>query len=153
MRLALLSLLLACSTLSGPRLAAAESSRGPAPIEIVDLEQHLWNTMAQGDFAQVRKLFAPDFIQVDDHIESLDILLVELKHCKITAYDLRDLQVRILTPESAMTAYHVVSTFDCGTPDKPLTKEVDNNSVTIWVRQPGTQHWLIQAHTETPAKP
>jgi Domain of unknown function (DUF4440) len=133
--------------------AVAQTNRAPAPIEIVTLEQHLWTTMAQGDFATVRKLFTPDFIQVDDHIQALDSLLITLKHCKLESYELQDLQVRILSPDSAITAYHVVNTFECGTTDKPLSKSFDNNSMTAWVRQPGTQKWLVQAHTETPAKP
>src|SRR5277367_2397428 len=55
----------------------------PAPVEIVNLEQHLWTTMAEGDFATVRSLFAKDFIQINDHIEAVDALLISLKHCKL----------------------------------------------------------------------
>jgi hypothetical protein len=121
----------------------------PAPVEIVNLEQHLWTTMAEGDFATVRSLFTKDFIEVDDKIQAVDALLVNLKHCKLQAYELRDLQVRILSPDSALTAYHVVSTFHCGTEDKPQVKNYDNNATTIWVRQPNKK-WLVQAHTETP---
>jgi hypothetical protein len=29
-------------------------------------------------------------------------------------------------------------------------KNYDNNSLTVWVRQPGVSKWLVQAHTETP---
>jgi hypothetical protein len=124
----------------------------PAPVEIVNLEQHLWTTMAEGEFATVRSLFARDFIEVDEHIAAVDTLLVNLKHCKLQSYELRDLQVRILSPDSAMTAYHVVNTFDCGAGDKPNMKSNDNNATTVWIRQPGTDKWLAQAHTETPAK-
>ena len=109
--------------------------------------------MAEGDFATVRSLFTRDFIQVDDHIQAVDALLVSLKHCKLESYELRDLQVRILSQDSALTAYHVVNTFACGTGDNPQHKSYDNNSTTVWVRQPGTSKWLVQAHTETPAKP
>ena len=109
--------------------------------------------MAEGDFASVRKLFTKDFIQVDDHIQAVDALLISLKHCKLETYELRDLQVRILSPDSAMTAYHVVNTFNCGTADKPQRNSYDNNSTTVWIRQPGTSKWQAQAHTETPAKP
>jgi hypothetical protein len=125
----------------------------PAPVEIVNLEQHLWTTMAEGDFATVRNLFARDFIQVDDKIQAVDSLLITLKHCKLESYELRDLQVRILSPDSALTAYHVVNTFNCGTEDKPQTKNYDNNSITVWVRQPNTTKWLVQAHAETPTTP
>jgi len=121
----------------------------PAPVEIVNLEQHLWTTMAEGDFATVRSLFTKDFIEVDDKIQAVDALLVNLKHCKLQSYELRDLQVRILSPDSALTAYHVVNTFNCGTGDKPQVKNYDNNSTTTWVRQPNNK-WLVQAHTETP---
>jgi hypothetical protein len=123
------------------------------PVEIVNLEQHLWTTMAEGDFATVRSLFTKDFIEVDDHIEAVDTLLISLKHCKLEAYELRDLQVRILSSDSAMTAYHVVNTFNCGTADRPQRTSYDNNSTTVWVRQTGTGKWQAQAHTETPAKP
>ena len=122
----------------------------PAPVEIVNLEQNLWTTMAEGNFATVRSLFTKDFIQVDDRIQAADSLLVTLKHCKLESYELRDLQVRILSPDSAVTAYHVVNTFNCGTGDHPEVKNYDNNSLTVWVRQPGTSKWLVQAHTETP---
>jgi hypothetical protein len=121
----------------------------PAPVEIVSLEQHLWTTMAEGDFATVRSLFTKDFIEIDDKIQAVDALLVNLKHCKLQAYELRDLQVRILSPDSALTAYHVVSTFNCGTEDKPQVKKYDNNATTTWVRQ-HDKKWLVQAHTETP---
>lgn len=124
----------------------------PAPVEIVNLEQHLWTTMAEGDFATVRSLFTKDFIEVADKIQAVDALLVNLKHCKLQAYELRDLQVRILSPDSALTAYHVVSTFHCGSEDKPQVKNYDNNATTTWVRQPDKK-WLVQAHTETPVAP
>jgi hypothetical protein len=142
-------LVVAILTLSAP-LHAQNSS--PAPVEVVNLEQHLWTTMAEGDFATVRSLFTKDFIEVDDKIQAVDALLVNLKHCKLQAYELRDLQVRILSPDSALTAYHVVSTFNCGTEDKPQVKNYDNNATTTWVRQPNNK-WLAQAHTETPTAP
>jgi hypothetical protein len=110
-------------------LAASSSAQianpTPAPVEIVNLEQHLWTTMAEGDFATVRSLFAKDFLEVDDRIQAVDALLISLKHCKLESYELRDLQVRILSPDST----------------------------TVWVRQHGTGKWLVQAHTETPVKP
>lgn len=136
-----------------PAFLYAQTSTPPAPIEIVNREQHLWTTMAEGDFATVRNLFAKDFIEVGDHIQAVDALLINLKHCKLESYELRDLQVRILSQDSALTAYHVVNTFNCGTNDKPERKSFDNNSTTVWVRQPDTTKWLVQAHTETPAKP
>jgi hypothetical protein len=105
--------------------------------------------MAEGDFATVRSLFTKDFIEVDDKIQAVDALLVNLKHCKLQSYELRDLQVRVLSPDSALTAYHVVSTFHCGTEDKPQVKNYDNNATTTWVRQHNNR-WLVQAHTETP---
>jgi hypothetical protein len=147
MRLVFL-LLLALTTLT-----AMAQSPTPAPIEVVNLEQHLWTTMAEGDFATVRNLFARDFIQVDDRIQAVDSLLITLKHCKLESYELRDLQVRILSPDSALTVYRVVNTFNCGTEDNPQRKSYDNNSTTVWVRQPGNTKWLVQAHTETPMKP
>jgi len=125
----------------------------PAPIDIVKLEQNLWTTMAEGDFGRVRSLFTEDFIQVDERIQAVDTLLITLKHCKLESYELRDLQVRILTPDSALTAYHVVDTFQCGTAEKHIARNEDNNSVTVWVRQPKSGRWLAQVHTETPAKP
>jgi hypothetical protein len=134
-------------------LTAAAQSPTPTPVEIVNLEQHLWTTMAEGDFATVRSLFARDFIQVDDKIQAVDSLLITLKHCKLESYELRDLQVRILSRDSALTAYHIVNTFNCGTEDKPQMKNYDNNSITVWVRQPNTTKWLVQAHTETPTTP
>lgn len=134
-------------------LTATAQSPTPAPVEIVNLEQHLWTTMAEGDFATVRSLFAKDFIQVDDKVQAVDSLLITLKHCKLQSYELRDLQVRILSPDSALTAYHVVNTFICGTEDKPRERNYDNNSITVWVRQPNTTKWLVQAHTETPTTP
>ena len=109
--------------------------------------------MAEGNFATVRSLFTKDFIEVDDQIQAVDAVLISLKHCKLESYELRDLQVRILSPDSAMTAYHVVNTFNCGTADKPQHTNYDNNSTTVWVRQPGTSKWQAQAHTETPVKP
>ena len=37
--------------------SAQPATPTPAPVEIVNLEQHLWTTMAEGDFATVRSLF------------------------------------------------------------------------------------------------
>jgi uncharacterized protein (TIGR02246 family) len=149
-----LLLLVTASLLASRALSQAPATPPPLPaVEIVKLEQNLWTTMAEGDFAAVHSLFTPDFIQVDEHIQALDTLLITLKHCKLVSYELRDLQVRILTPDSALTAYHVVNTFDCGTPDKPSLMNNDNNSVTVWVRHSKNGRWLAQAHTETPAKP
>jgi hypothetical protein len=133
--------------------AQTSSAAAPAPVEIVKLEQNLWTTMAEGDFATVRGLFTPDFIQVNDHIQALDSLLITLKHCKLESYELRDLQVRILTSDSAMTAYHVVNNFNCGTADAPQAKSNDNNAITVWVRQANNKKWLAQAHAEVPASP
>ena len=125
-------------------------AQAPAPVEIVNLEQHLWTTMAEGSFATVRSLFAKDFIEVDERIQAVDALLINLKHCKLESYELRDLQVRMLSPDSALTAYHVVNTFNCGTADKPQRTNYDKNSTTVWVRQPGSGKWLVQAHTGSP---
>ncbi|WP_433967018.1 nuclear transport factor 2 family protein [Tunturiibacter gelidiferens] len=150
-----LLLLVTASLLASRALAQTPSAPSPlpAPVDIVKLEQNLWTTMAEGDFASVHSLFTPDFIQVDEHIQALDTLLITLKHCKLEFYELRDLQVRILSPDSALTAYHVVNAFNCGTADKPSLMNNDNNSVTVWVRQPKNGRWLAQVHTETPAKP
>jgi len=145
----LLLLLLAVAT---PSLAQTVAPT-PAPVEIVNLERHLWTTMAEGDFATIRSLFAKDFIQVDDRIQAVDSLVITLKHCKLESYELSDVQVRILSPDSALTAYHVVNTVNCGTEDNPQRKSYDNNSTTVWVRQSGVAKWLVQAHTETPIKP
>jgi Domain of unknown function (DUF4440) len=131
-------------------LAVPSPAQTPAPVQIVNLEQYLWTTMAEGDFATIRSLFTRDFIEVDDHIQAVDALLINLKHCKLESYELRDLQVRILSPDSALTAYHVINSFNCGTDEKPNLKHYDNNSTTVWVRQPGTSRWLVEAHTETP---
>jgi Domain of unknown function (DUF4440) len=140
------------SLFASSALAQTMTPQPPAPVDIVKLEQNLWTTMAEGDFGTVRSLFATDFIQVDEHIQALDTLLIALKHCKLESYELSDLQVRILTPDSALTAYHVVNTFNCGTANKPNLMNNDNNSVTVWVRQPKSGKWLAQVHTETPAK-
>jgi hypothetical protein len=145
-----LLLLLAIATIAAH---AQTPGTPPAPIEIVTQEQHLWTTFAEGDFNAIRNLFAPDYIQVDNSIQALDTTLIFLKHCKLTSYELRDLQVRILTPNSALTAYRVLNSFTCDADTKPEVKSFDNNSVTVWVRQPGSTRWLAQAHTETPAKP
>jgi hypothetical protein len=146
-----LLLLLAITTLAPAQSTPANT---PAPSEIATLEQHLWTTFAEGDFNSVKNLFTPDYIQVDTTIQALDTTLVFLKHCKLTTYELRDLQVRILTPNSALTAYHVLSTFSCNADTKPETRSFDNNSLTVWVRQSSNAKWLAQAHTETPiAKP
>lgn len=136
---------------AAPSHAQTSSVAMPAPVEIVKLEQNLWTTMAEGDFATVRGLFTSDFIQVNDHIQALDTLLITLKHCKLESYELRDLQVRILTPDSAMTAYHVVNNFNCGTVDAPQAKSNDNNAVTVWVRHANGKRWQAQAHAEVPA--
>jgi hypothetical protein len=135
-------------------IAVAQSqptTAAPAPIEIVNQEQHLWTTFSEGDFNAVRSLFTPDYIQVNSTIQALDTTLIFLKHCKLNTYELRDLQVRILTPNSAITAYHVLSSFTCDADSKAETKSFDNNSLTVWIRQPGSAKWLAQAHTETPA--
>jgi hypothetical protein len=144
--------LLSVSASAQPASTQADDS-APAPIEIVKLEQNLWTTMAEGGFSAVRGLFTPDFLEVDDQIRAADALLVNLKHCKLESYELRDLQVRILSRDSALTAYHVVSAFDCGSDGKAERKNYDDNSITIWVRKLGGAKWLAQAHTETPVKP
>ncbi len=128
----------------------SRSSTPPEPVEIVALEQHMWTTFAEGDFNTVRALFAPDYLQVGGKIEALDSAVIFLKHCKLVSYDLKDLQVRILTPDSAMTAYHVVSSFECDLTEKPEVRNLDDNSVTVWVRH-GAK-WLVEAHTETPTE-
>ena len=145
-------LLLIAFALAAPSLAQTAVPVAPAPIDIVKLEQKLWTTMADGDFPAVRGMFTTDFIQVDDQIRAADNLLIKLKHCKLESYELRDLQVRILTPNSAMTAYHVVDTLDCGGTENPSPKSSDKNATTVWVRAPNSNRWLAQAHTETPAK-
>jgi Domain of unknown function (DUF4440) len=147
----LLAVLLAISPLAQTR--AQSTGSPPAPVEIVTQEQHLWTTFAEGDFKTVRSLFTPDYIQVDNNIQALDTTLIFLRHCKLTSYELRDLQVRILTPDSAITAYHVLSSFTCNSETShgsPEVKSFDNNSLTVWVRHDGSAKWLAQAHTETP---
>jgi Domain of unknown function (DUF4440) len=143
--------LLLLLSITAPAQSPIQATTTPAPIEIVTQEQHLWTTFAEGDFKTVRSLFTSDYVQVDSTIQALDTTLIFLKHCKLTTYELRDLQVRILTPNSALTAYHVLSTFTCNAETKPETKTFDNNSLTVWVRQSASAKWLAQAHTETPA--
>ena len=143
--------LLLLLSITAPAQSPIQATTTPAPIEIVTQEQHLWTTFAEGDFNTVKNLFTPDYIQVDTTIQALDTTLVFLKHCKLTTYELRDLQVRILTPNSALTAYHILSTFSCNADTKPETRTFDNNSLTVWVRQSANAKWLAQAHTETPA--
>jgi hypothetical protein len=143
------SLLPACACAQSVGTQPANTS--PAPIEIVKLEQNLWTTMADSGFGAVRSLLTPDFIEVDDQIRAADALLVNLRHCKLESYELRDLQVRILSADSAMTAYQVVSSFNCGSEQKPALKHYDQNSTTVWVRKPGSVNWLAQSHTETSA--
>jgi hypothetical protein len=145
-----LLLLLAIATQAQAQ-TPTQTQTAPTPVEIVTQEQHLWTTFAEGDFNAIRNLFTTDFILVDDKIQALDTTLIFLKHCKLTSYELGDLQVRILTTDSALTAYHVVSTFTCNAETKPETRSFDNNSITVWVRPPGTTKWQAQAHTETPA--
>ena len=148
----LLAALLALSPVTQTRAQTLDAP--PAPVEIVTQEQHLWTTFAEGDFKTVQGLFTPDYVQVDSSIQALDTTLIFLKHCKLTSYELRDLQVRILTPDSALTAYHVLSSFACDASTNhgtPTVKSFDNNSLTVWVRHPGSTKWLAQAHTETPA--
>jgi Domain of unknown function (DUF4440) len=144
-----LLLLLAITALAHAQ-SQIQPETAPAPIEIVTQEQHLWTTFAEGDFNTIRNLFAPDYIQVDSTIQALDTTLIFLKHCKLTSYELGDLQVRILTTNSALTAYHVLSSFTCNAETKPEVKTFDNNSLTVWVRQSDSTKWLAQAHTETP---
>jgi len=145
-------LLFAIAALLPTATGAQTPSPLPAPVEIVNLEQHLWTTMAEGDFAAVKALFTKDFIEVDDHIQAADALLINLKHCKLESYELRDLQVRILSSDSAMTAYHLVNTFNCGTDEKAERKSYDRNATTVWVRQSRDAKWLVQAHTESQSK-
>lgn len=106
--------------------------------------------MADSGFAGVRNLLTTDFIEVNQQIRAADALLVNLRHCKLVSYELQDVQVRILSPDSAMTAYHVTGSFHCGSEEKPGRKSYDQNSTTVWVRQPGSNRWLAQSHTETP---
>lgn len=150
------ALLIAC-VLTSPVCAVAQAAAvpavPPAPVEVVKLEQALWTAMAEGGFAAVRSLLTPDFIEVDGQIRAADALLVNLKHCKLESYELRDLQVRITSANSAMTAYHVVSSFNCGTEEKPETKSRDEDAMTVWVRRDGAAKWLAQAHMVTPAVP
>jgi hypothetical protein len=151
MRFFALALMFTAFALGQSVVSQAQSAVEPAPIEIVHQEQRLWKTMAEESPATVRKLFTTDFVEVDSHIAALDTLLVTLQQCRLTSYELRDLQVRILGPDAAMTAYDNVSTYECGTEAKPDPHHFDNNSTTTWVRRAGK--WLVQAHTETPAKP
>jgi hypothetical protein len=146
-------LLLALLALTSSIPAHSQTSP-PAPIDIVKQEQHLWTTFAEGDFATIRSLFTPDYVEVQKNIQALDTTLVFLKHCKLTSYELRDLQVRILTPDSAMTAYNVISSFACNSGSdsgKTEVRNLDSNALTVWVRRPGSTKWLAQAHSETPA--
>jgi hypothetical protein len=146
-------LLFAIAALLAPAMWTQTPGPSPAPVEIVNLEQHLWTTMAEGDFATVKALFTKDFIEVDDRIQAADALLINLKRCKLESYELRDLQVRILSSDSAMTAYHLVNTFNCGTEEKAQLKSYDRNATTVWVRQSRDAKWLVQAHTESSSKP
>jgi hypothetical protein len=150
----LLAILLATTAFSHAQTANQPAGATPKPLEIVTQEQHLWTTFSEGDFATVRSLFTPDYIQVTDTIQALDATLIFLKHCHLTSYELRDLQVRILTPNSAITAYHLLSSFTCSSGTPSDIKSFDNNALTIWVRRDHSAKWLAQAHSETPiAKP
>jgi hypothetical protein len=50
-----------------------------------------------------------------------------------------------LLPDSALTAYHVISTFNCGVPATALSVKL-RQQLYYCMCQPGSEKWLAQAH-------
>jgi hypothetical protein len=149
MRPLLLLLILSTTTLAQTSL--------PTSAEIQAQEEHVWATIAAGDFTTLHALFLPDYLNVEEHILNREDTIAFLRQCKVDRYKISSLQVRPVGPRSALSVYSVKNTFTCTIGGKPQTMDFDSHASTLWVRErdPSTPNapaqWRLQAHFETPA--
>ncbi len=111
-------------------------------------EDKLWASFSKGDTTALSTLLLPDYLHVEDTILGRDIVLQFLKQCTMQNVSLKDRQVRVLTPDSALIVYTTHEDFTCGGAMKIEQMNYATNAMSVWVRRDGT--WMLQAHTEVP---
>ena len=110
-------------------------------------EINWWKALQNHDLAAFHALLLPDFLDVEKTIQTREQIMENLNTCTLVSFKIRNHQLRVLSPDAAVVTYSRSSETACG--ESHLTG--DYNATTTWVRRDGK--WLVQIHTETPAKP
>jgi uncharacterized protein (TIGR02246 family) len=110
-------------------------------------EINWWKALQNHDLAAFHALLLPDFLDVEKTIQTREQIMENLNTCTLVSFKIRNHQLRVLSPDAAIVTYSRSSETACG--ESHLTG--DYNATTTWVRRDGK--WLVQIHTETPAKP
>ncbi|HEY6377465.1 MAG TPA: nuclear transport factor 2 family protein, partial [Edaphobacter sp.] len=117
----------------------------PPPMnEIFKQEIRLWRTLQKHDLDTLQSLLLPDFIEVEETIQTREQLLTNLKTCTIGQFTIQKPETRMMTPDIAVIAYRVKADLTC---DQTHSTE-EYNASTTWIRRDGK--WLAQIHTESP---
>jgi hypothetical protein len=117
----------------------------PPPMsEIFRQEIKLWRTLQKHDLDTFQSLLLPDFIEVEETIQTREQLLTNLKPCTIGQFTIQKPETRMMTPDIAVIAYRVKADLTC---DQTHGIE-EYNASTTWIRRDGK--WLAQIHTESP---
>jgi hypothetical protein len=126
--------------------SAFAQNKPSGSADILAAENLAWANYVAGDTVALGKQYAPDFIDVEQEIQTGPQVLSFLKtfheHCSLAPVKILDPQVRFLTPTIATIVYHATETPTCG--NKSMSGET--NISTVWVLVDG--HWLMHLHTE-----
>jgi hypothetical protein len=126
------------------QLAIAQSA--PSEDEIIAQETSFWNYSGSGNFAELEKVMAPEYISISKKMlnrkETLKEISQEQQLCSFSPVNIKHPEISFLSPDVATITYNVIGSKTCG---RQFTK-FESNGTTVWVRRDG--RWLMHLHTE-----
>jgi hypothetical protein len=129
----------------------------PTTAELQTQEDHVWATWAAGDYATFRALLLPTYLNIEDHILNRDDTMAFIQQCKVVSYKISGFQIRPLSPDAALSVYHIDYSVACTLGGQPQTLTSDSNVSSLWLRTKDaaaptpTPQWRLQSHSETSA--
>lgn len=125
-----------------------KSSSQTAGAEVVAAEVEFQRYENTFNGAALKKVMAPDAIEVQDEIMNRDRVIAILNGfrgfpCHLSPVKMENTDVTMLSKSVATILYQASEVLTCGR--KSLT--IQGNAAGVWVRKDG--HWQAQIHTET----
>ena len=131
-----------------PKVTVAKDldSSGMDPIYIQEIK--LWKTLQADELGAFKAYLLPNFLSVNDTLQSRDQFVSSFKGCKVGPLNLQNYTTRALGSDAVVISYRLHVEMTC----KKQSFIEDSNATTTWVRQKDN-HWLAILHTESPIKP
>lgn len=126
------------------RTGATAIKINPLQKDLLEVVNQTWVAFQHSDWATMQTITTSDFLFVGaPGVLNGEQLAKLAESCKLTAFTLRDAQVRILDNNSAVLVYTAHQDFSCNGQAQPSTLLVADSLT----RKNGK--WLVAAHVET----